>query len=210
VRLGDGEKVTDEKRREIVLLVAEPELAVTWSRYAAGERGPDRHVHRGHTDAFYVLEGELSFTVGPDAATVRAAARSYVAVPPNVVHTFTNEGPAEVRWLNFHAGDGGFAAYLRARREGANPGWDSFDPPADGGRPAADVLVSLPGEGEGEGAAFAGGEGVLKGSLPDLCVVEWALGGRHDGPAVERADGRVDAYFEVVGRLLQVRAPGPA
>jgi quercetin dioxygenase-like cupin family protein len=208
VRLGDGEKVTDEERREIVLLVAEPELAVTWSRYAAGERGPDPHVHRGHTDAFYVLEGELSFTVGPGGETVRAAARSYVAVPPNVVHTFTNAGPAEVRWLNFHAADGGFAAYLRARRDGADPGWDSFDPPADGGRPATDVLVSLPDE--GEGAALAGRVGVLKGSLPDLSVAEWALDGRYDGPDVERADGRVDAYFEVGGRLLQVRAPRPA
>ena len=28
------------------------DLAITWSRYAMGERGPDLHVHREHTDAF--------------------------------------------------------------------------------------------------------------------------------------------------------------
>jgi quercetin dioxygenase-like cupin family protein len=208
VRLGDGEKVTDEERREIVLLVAEPELAVTWSRYAAGERGPDRHVHRGHTDAFYVLEGELSFTVGPGGETVRAAARSYVAVPPNVVHTFTNEGPAEVRWLNFHAADGGFAAYLRARGDGGDLGWDSFDPPADGGRPACDAVVSP--AGEGEPVESDGREGLLKGALRDLRVTELVLGAPYAGPDVQRAERHLDAYFAIGGCLLHVRAPGSA
>ncbi len=31
---------------------------------------------------------------------------------------------------------------------GVNPGFDSFDPPADGGRPTADATVTLPGTGE--------------------------------------------------------------
>src|SRR4029450_12328798 len=108
------------------------ELAVTWSRYAAGERGPDLHVHRGHTDAFYVLEGALTFAVGPEGELVRVGAGGFAAVPPNVVHTFRNDGPAEARFLNFHAADGGFAAYLRARGDGADARLDSFHPPADG------------------------------------------------------------------------------
>jgi quercetin dioxygenase-like cupin family protein len=196
VRLGDGEKVTDEERREIVLLAAEPELAVTWSRYAAGERGPDPHVHRGHTDAFYVLEGELTFAVGPEGQLVRVGAGGFAAVPPNVVHTFRNDGPAEARFLNFHAADGGFAAYLRARGDGADAAWDSFDPPADGGRPASDVVVFR--------------AGVLEVVLPDLRVTELALARRYEGPGVQRSGGRVDAYFEVGSRLLHVRAPGSA
>lgn len=47
-------------RREVVILVEGPALTVTRSRYAGGERGPDPHVHREHTDAFSVLEGELT------------------------------------------------------------------------------------------------------------------------------------------------------
>jgi quercetin dioxygenase-like cupin family protein len=206
VRLGDGEKVTDEERREIVLLAAEPELAVTWSRYGAGERGPDLHVHRGHTDAFYVLEGALTFAVGPDAERVRVAAGGFTAVPPNVIHTFANDESADALFLNFHAADSGFAAYLRARGAGADAAWDSFDPPADGGRPASDAVVSR--AGEGARVESSGRAGLLKGALADLRVTELALDGPYEGPDVSRTDGGVDACFEVDGRLLHVRAPG--
>jgi len=137
----DGETIADTDRRAVVLLAASPELTVTWSRYAGGERGPDLHVHREHVDAFYVLTGEITFEVGPGADRVRAPAGTYVAVPPNVVHTFVNASRAEATWLNYHAPDRGFAAYLRAARDGRDAAWDSFDPPADGGRSPADVVI---------------------------------------------------------------------
>ena len=47
-------------------------------------------------------------------------------------------------FLNFHAPSGGFADYMR----GVNPGFDSFEPPADGGRPAAEATITLSGAGE--------------------------------------------------------------
>lgn len=139
----DGERISDTERRTVVLIAASPELTVTWSRYASGERGPDLHVHREHTDAFYVLTGEISFEVGPRADRVRAPAGSYVAVPPNVVHTFVNASGDDATWLNFHAPDRGFAAYLRAARDGHDAAWDSFDPPMDGGRSPGDVMVRI-------------------------------------------------------------------
>jgi mannose-6-phosphate isomerase-like protein (cupin superfamily) len=205
VSLEGAERVASGERREIVLLAAYPEVAATWSRYAAGEAGPDPHVHREHTDAFYVLEGELTFGVGPDGARIRVGPGGFVAVPPNVVHTFANDGGAEARWLNFHAADGGFAAYLRSVRDGDPAPWDSFDPPADGGRPAADAIFSP--AGAGERLRSAQRAGLLKGVLPDLCVAEWvgeASFGRAD---VVRADGAVDAYYDVGGRVLHVHAP---
>jgi quercetin dioxygenase-like cupin family protein len=205
-RRAEAEPVTSEERRGIVLLAAHPEVAITWSRYAPGEAGPDPHVHRGHTDAFYVLEGELTFGVGPDVARIRVGPGGFVAVPPNVVHTFTNDGSAEARWLNFHAADGGFAAYLRSVRDGNPAAWDSFDPPPDGGRPASDAVVAR--AGEGERVESVGREALLKGALPDLRVTELGLDAPYEGPDVQRADGRVDAYFELDGRLLHVRAPG--
>jgi quercetin dioxygenase-like cupin family protein len=57
-------------------------------------RWPDPHVHREHTDAFYVLEGELTFAVGPAAERIGVAAGGFVAVPPGVVHSFANESGA--------------------------------------------------------------------------------------------------------------------
>ncbi|MGZ8605350.1 MAG: cupin domain-containing protein [Actinomycetota bacterium] len=112
---------------------------MTRSRYAGGDRGPDLHVHREHTDAFSVIEGELTFTVGPGAERVTVAAGGFVAVPPGVVHTFSNDSGADACWLNFHAPDMGFAAFLRT-----GSAWDSFDAPADGGLPAAGVIVTGP------------------------------------------------------------------
>jgi quercetin dioxygenase-like cupin family protein len=168
LRVGDGEPITRSERREVVLLADRPEIAITWSRYAGGERGPDLHVHREHTDAFYVLEGELTFAVGPAAEPIRVAAGGFVAVPPDVVHAFANESGAEARWLNLHAPDMGFAAYMRALRDGAPVGFDSFDPPADGGRPAAEAIVSGPGDGQRAASGV-----LLKGTLAELCLAEW-------------------------------------
>lgn len=149
LRREDGEIITNREEREVVLLAERPELTITWSRYAAGGRGPDLHVHREHTDAFYVLEGELAFEVGPAAERIRVGAGGFVAVPPNVTHAFLNDSSADASWLNFHAPDMGFAAYLRAARDGVgDTAWDSFDPPADGGLPSAGVTVAGPGEGE--------------------------------------------------------------
>ena len=40
-----GETITDQPERNVVLLAGHPEVTVTWSRYAPGEKGPDLHVH---------------------------------------------------------------------------------------------------------------------------------------------------------------------
>jgi quercetin dioxygenase-like cupin family protein len=41
-------------------------------------------VHRGHTDAFYVLEGELAFEIGSERRTITISAGGLVAAPPGV------------------------------------------------------------------------------------------------------------------------------
>jgi quercetin dioxygenase-like cupin family protein len=170
LRREDGETITARERRDVILLTAGDDLTVTWSRYAAGERGPDLHVHHEHIDAFYVLEGELTFAIGPAGDPVRFGPGGFVAVPPDVAHGFANESDAEVCWLNFHAPDKGFATYLRDARDGKDAAFDSFDPPADGGRPGSEVIVSAPGEGERRGKAV-----LIKAALPGLAVAEWTL-----------------------------------
>ncbi len=146
---GGGEVVDDEHTRSIVIKADLDEIAVTESRYAPGERGPEAHVHRRHIDAFYVLAGELVYELARER--VRVATRSLVLAPPGVVHTFANEGPQEVRLLNVHVPSEGFADYLRAMRDGREADaerFDEFPPPPDGGHPASDALVSHAGEGE--------------------------------------------------------------
>ena len=75
-----GETISRGERREVVLLADQPQVSITWSRYAPGERGPDLHIHREHTDAFYVLDGELTVLVGPGGERLAVRAGGFVAV----------------------------------------------------------------------------------------------------------------------------------
>lgn len=136
----NGETITDKPERNVILLVGTPQVTVTWSRYAPGERGPDLHIHREHTDAFYVLEGELTFELGPTPETVLVGAGGFVAVPPDIAHSFRNDGDADARWFNLHVPDKGFAEFMRGQRDGIPIPWDSFDRPPDGG-PSADGIT---------------------------------------------------------------------
>ena len=64
-------------------------------------RGPETHAHTGEDDSFYVLEGELIFTV--DGEEIVAGPGTFVLVPPGVPHTFANRGGARARLVNVHA-----------------------------------------------------------------------------------------------------------
>jgi quercetin dioxygenase-like cupin family protein len=191
---GKGEALSDRTERSVRSLFEHPLIDVTWSRYGAGERGPDPHVHHEHVDAFYVVEGEFQFRVGPDVEPVRAPAGAFVAVPPNVVHTFDNESDATARWLNFHAPSTGFIAYLRGERES----FDSFEPPASGGRSAADATVTP--VGGGERFERSNRALVILGDEPQLSAIEIAF-----DPDFEiephHHDDHVDSFFVLEGEV---------
>jgi cupin superfamily acireductone dioxygenase involved in methionine salvage len=99
------------------------------------------HVHQ-HTEAFYVLEGELTFEVGAERETVTLGARGFVAVPPGVAHSYGTAGDKPARWLVMHAPDGGFAAFMRGLHNGVQVDWDIAPVPAEGGPPANHVIIS--------------------------------------------------------------------
>jgi len=188
-----GEPITREPKREVTIKAALELLTVTESRYAAGERGPDPHVHWRHVDAFYVLDGEMTYTFGREDETVVAGPGTFVLIPAGVVHTFANESDGHVRWLNFHAPDAGFAQFLRD----SSP-WDSHDPPADRGRPAADAIVS-PGD-EGERFERTDRTITLKGEVPELSALEIAF-----DPSFfvdpHQHDDHVDAFWVLDGEV---------
>jgi quercetin dioxygenase-like cupin family protein len=68
--------------------------------FAAG-RELEAHVHADEDDAFYILEGALTFIL--DGEDVVAPAGTFVLVPPGVVHGFRNDTPDAVRIVNIHA-----------------------------------------------------------------------------------------------------------
>jgi mannose-6-phosphate isomerase-like protein (cupin superfamily) len=67
---------------------------------AAG-RELESHVHNTEDDAFYILEGEMTFVLGDEE--VAAPPGTFVLVPPGVKHGFRNDGDNPVRMFNIHA-----------------------------------------------------------------------------------------------------------
>lgn len=201
---GAGEVVTDEESSHVVIKAGLDAVAVTESRYAAGESGPGPHVHHEHVDAFYVLDGQLVFETGPEPRTrVVAAPGTFVLVPPEVVHTFRNEGPGDARFLNVHAPSRDFHRQLR----GEDVDFDTDDPPPDGGRPASEVVVNARGEGRvsrlGD-SAFA-----IRAGSEDagarLAAIELDVAPGFPGPVPHRHRAMYDSFYVLEG-TLRVRA----
>ena len=66
---------------------------------------------RDHADSFYVLEGEVEFTIGDE--TKRAGPGTWVAAPAGVRHGFAIPGPEGAHFLNIHAPGSGFIDRIR-------------------------------------------------------------------------------------------------
>ncbi len=140
---GEGEVVGDVPDRRVEILCDRDELVVTWTRFGPHRDGASPHIHRTHTDLFFVLDGELTFSSGRrrrSASCRRGRSRSRRR---SLVHGFRNAGDGELRYLNFHAPSGGFADYLRGR----NPDFDQSDPPEDGGLPLTEAIIVPAGTG---------------------------------------------------------------
>ena len=135
------EPIIRSEKREIGILVASEGVTITHARYAAGEQVAARHVHHEHTDAFYVLEGELTFEIGREATTFTVSSGGFVAAPPGVAHSVRNDSDHPARWLTIHARDGGFAAFMRGLRDAVEVEWDISTVPPDGGPPASEAII---------------------------------------------------------------------
>jgi quercetin dioxygenase-like cupin family protein len=88
--------------------------------------GPPSHMHERMHEGFYVIEGQITYTVGPNDEQITAGPGAAVWIPPGTPHAFTvTLGPA--RALNFYT-PGGFDdqfAYL------ATPATHKTLPPDD-------------------------------------------------------------------------------
>lgn len=137
----DGETIGEhDPEHRATLLVDADELTVTEFLRRPGATGPPPHVHHEHADAFLVVGGELTFTLGP--SSFRGPVGTFFLAPPDVVHTFANESGAPAHFFNFHMPSTGFGDYMRGRK----PDFDQHVVPEDSGAdPATAVVVSLSG-----------------------------------------------------------------
>jgi mannose-6-phosphate isomerase-like protein (cupin superfamily) len=188
---GAGETI----RPGFEIKIARPELVLTEAVYAPGARGPDPHVHHDHADSFFVLEGELEWRVGPRLEARPGPAGTFVSVPPDVLHTFHNPGPADARFLNLHAPGLGFERYLR----GDFPEFDQHYLPEGSGLEPTDVIVLGPGEGErlqlGESTA------TIKVGRDQLAVFELELGSDFPHPPAHRHPHTLEAFYVLDGQF---------
>jgi mannose-6-phosphate isomerase-like protein (cupin superfamily) len=87
------------------------ELEVIDMRFGPDFEGVDPHTHEDHVDSFYILEGEAEFLIGEEV--VRATPGTFVAAPAGLVHGFKSVGDVDLRILNVHAPNTGFAQRFR-------------------------------------------------------------------------------------------------
>ncbi|MGB2876043.1 MAG: cupin domain-containing protein [Gaiellaceae bacterium] len=205
VLLRAGEAITDRPERTIRILTDVDELTLSWFRYEPGEEGPDPHVHRRHTDAFYVFGGELELGLGPEVQRMTGRPGTLAAAPPNVVHTFRNTGDSTAVFLNIHAPSMGFGDMLRARRDGREEDvqrFDQFDPPEDGGRPLSDAILCGPGEG---GNIESRSSILVKNGARDgdghFALLEANLPPAYPGPPLHLHRQTVETFFVLSGAM---------
>lgn len=105
----EGERLGRGARHHRVLAEL-PELEAIELCFGPGFRVPE-HSHDDHVDAFYVLEGEVEFTLGEEVR--RAGPGTWVSAPVGVRHSFRNAGDGDLRLLNIHAPNTGFVEWVR-------------------------------------------------------------------------------------------------
>jgi mannose-6-phosphate isomerase-like protein (cupin superfamily) len=196
VRPGESEPITAREDRTVAIAVDLEQLCATESWYGTAQPGAGPHVHRRHADTFFVVDGELLFTVGSEQVPLQAG--TTVCAPPGLVHGF--ESTRGTRFLNFHTPDRGFAESLRARRDGRTYGPsanDSYDPPADGGLPSTDGIVL--GSCEGERLTRNDRQLQIKVGRPELSLVEFTIEPGFEGPKRHVHKQHVDSFFVLEG-----------
>ncbi|MBD0348414.1 MAG: cupin domain-containing protein, partial [Thermoleophilia bacterium] len=194
---GGGEVVGDSPGRRVEILSDDETLHATWSHFGPHRDGADLHVHRHHTDLFYVLEGELTVRLGSEDEGVAVPAGTLARVPPLVVHGFRNGSDAEVRYLNFHAPGQGFADFLRALRDGRRFAYDQHPPPADGGRPPSDAVVG----GDGFVADRPALQVALLADVEEIGIAEMWSEPRGPSPPPHLHRRHVESFYVLEGEM---------
>jgi quercetin dioxygenase-like cupin family protein len=193
LRAGEGECLAENR---LWVKADLDEIGITETRFQARRGGAPRHVHRRHADAFYLLEGELTFKTADRELTAGLGA-TFIA-PPGVVHGFDNDADGPARYLNFHAPGSGFIESLRARLRDPDTydqtRYDSWEPP-DVAPSGARVVRA----GKGDRLEAETRIATIKVGRGELALVEFDLQPGFEGPRPHVHRRHVDAFFVVAG-----------
>ncbi len=160
--------------------------------------GPGPHFHKLHVDAFYVLEGQLEFTVGTE--TLLAGAGTSVAIPPGIVHAFTNPGPGGARYLNIHAPDSGFVELLRRRVRGEEFDETEYDI-YDVDEPYGPADAQIAGPDGGERLERRDLVNTIRAETTEISLFELAFDTRWSGVDPHSHDDHVESFFILDGEV---------
>lgn len=195
---GGGERLESEDCVYLVK-VARPEISLIEYDTGPTYEGASPHFHEHHTDAFFLLDGELEFTLGRETHLGRAG--SAVVVPPGNVHAFTSTGRGRARFLNVHAPDSGFVDFLRARTRGEDGSFDSVD--VDGPQEPGDGTVL----GSGEGTTYAVGtatsvfKATRESTAGSFSLAEVTIRPGTSGPPPHSHRQLLDSFYVLEGTL---------
>lgn len=195
---GEGERLESEDRVYLVK-VARPELSLIEYDTGPTYTGATPHFHEHHTDAFFLLEGELEFTLGLETHLGRAG--TAVVVPPGNVHAFTSTGRTRARFLNIHAPDSGFVDFLRARTRGEDSAFDSVD--VDGPQEPGNGTVLGPGEGTAYpvGSAISVFKATKESTSGSFSLAEVTIQAGTPGPPPHSHRELLDSFYVLEGTL---------
>jgi mannose-6-phosphate isomerase-like protein (cupin superfamily) len=109
LRAGEGERLETE-HRVATIKIGRDELCLIEFELKPTFGGPDVHEHNDHIDSFFVLDGEVGFTM--NGGSFAAGPGTFVAATLGSQHAFTNAG-GPGRLLNIHAPSTGFHDRIR-------------------------------------------------------------------------------------------------
>ncbi len=88
---------------------------------------PPLHIHRREDEAFYVIEGEMTFRYGDE--DVAAGPGTFIFLPRDVPHTFVVEGDTPARVLTLISPGGGERFFVDGGRTPEHEGLPAAGPP---------------------------------------------------------------------------------
>jgi quercetin dioxygenase-like cupin family protein len=216
----EGERISGDGDFGVTLLADIEQMGVVSVQTEPGGNTPPLHVHERHAECFFVLEGELTFTL--EDHELRAEAGTWVFVPRQVVHTVSVTGDTRAHFLDLHAPSCGFGALVRGLQPGTSEqeiravraAFDQKEAPESGADPGL-VVVRRTGGVEGETITDRPGRrATLLVDAEELTVSEFLYGPGERGAKPHVHHHHVDAFLVVEGELTVIvgngsfRAPG--
>jgi len=216
IEIRDTERITGDGELGVTLLVDLEQFGIVDVRSAPGGVAPPLHAHARHAEAFFVLEGELTFRL--EDGEHRAGRETWVFVPPEVVHTFAATGDEPARFLDIHVPSSGFGDFVRGlhaartedERQVVRAAFDQHPPPEYSSADPGLVVVRRAGGVEGEKITDRPERrATLLVDADELTISEFAYGPGERGAKPHVHHHHADGFLVVDGEFTFTFRDGP-